>query len=172
MACNSGDNAEITACDIHENRTAKITEGAQRLGIKSITALTADGRIFNKNLGFFDKILCDVPCSGLGIIRRKPEIRYKSVSSFTELPQIQYEILNNAARYAKHGTEILFSTCTLNPAENESVISRFLQNHNDYEAVSFNETFGKPFGNHSVTLFPSDFGGDGFFMAKLKKTDG
>ncbi|MDR0946959.1 MAG: 16S rRNA (cytosine(967)-C(5))-methyltransferase RsmB [Ruminococcus sp.] len=170
MACLSGGNAEIIACDISENRTAKIIDGSKRLGISSVKAYTADGRIFNDKLGFFDKILCDVPCSGLGVIRRKPEIRYKSPADFAELPQIQYEILENAAHYAKPGTEIIYSTCTLNPAENEAVVTRFLDAHPEFETMTFNEHFGKPFGKSMVTLFPHDFGGDGFFTAKLKKT--
>jgi 16S rRNA (cytosine967-C5)-methyltransferase len=163
------DSGEIIACDIHQNRANLITQGAARLRLGSIKAVTLDAAVYSPDLGQFDKILCDVPCSGYGVIRRKPEIRYKSPSEFAGLPEIQFSILENAAHYAKIGTEIVYSTCTLNKAENEDVVKRFLALHPEFSPMSFLEDLGRPFGNSCVTLFPSDFGGDGFFIAKMKK---
>ena len=82
-----------------------------------------------------DKILCDVPCSGLGVIRRKPEIKYKNFEEFERLPEIQYKILENAVKYLKPGGELVYSTCTVNPVENVRVIDRFLKEYKNFKGV-------------------------------------
>jgi 16S rRNA (cytosine967-C5)-methyltransferase len=110
-----------------------------------------------------------VPCSGLGVIRRKPEIKYKDPKDFENLPNIQYKILENSSKYLKVGGELVYSTCTLNRAENDHVIDRFLKEHPNFEGVPFLEDLGEPFGSYKATLCPKYFNGDGFFISKIKR---
>lgn len=161
----------IYSFDLHENRVNLIASGAERLKLKNIKALTGNAAEFNPNIPQADKILCDVPCSGLGVIRRKPEIKYKSFEEFDRLPEIQYNILENASYYLKTGGELIYSTCTVNPAENEDVVDKFLTNHPEFKGSEFLENYGYPFGTYKATLFPKYFGSDGFFISKLKKTE-
>lgn len=165
------DNGKILAFDIHENRVRLIKNGAERLGISCIEAGTGNASVFDESLPEADKILCDVPCSGLGVIRRKPEIKYKNPEEFERLPEIQYKILENAVKYLKVGGELVYSTCTVNPAENDRVIDRFLQEHKNFQGVSFLENFGEPFGGYKAVLFPVNFNSDGFFISKIKRTE-
>ena len=113
---NSG---EIVACDLYEHRVNLIENGSKRLGIKTINEMINDAAVYNENLGLFDVVLCDVPCSGLGVIRRKPEIKYKDItdSEFKDLVNIQALILENASKYVKVGGTLVYSTCTLKKAE-------------------------------------------------------
>lgn len=171
MAELSEDKAEIYAFDIHEHRVRLIQSGADRLGIKSIKPTQGDAQKYDEKIPLADKILCDVPCSGLGVIRRKPEIKYKNYEEFERLPDIQYRILENAAKYLKVGGELVYSTCTVNPAENGEVIKKFLREHNNFKGISFLEELGQPFGNFAVTLFPENFASDGFFISKIKRTE-
>lgn len=171
MAELSGDKAEIYAFDIHNHRVKLIADGAKRLGITSIKAMIGNAAEYNENIPLADKILCDVPCSGLGVIRRKPEIKYKNYEEFERLPDIQYKILENASKYLKVGGELVYSTCTVNPKENSEVVDRFLKEHNNFEGISFLENMGEPFGSFKVTLFPENFASDGFFISKIKRTE-
>ncbi len=171
MAELMGNKGEIYSFDLHENRVKLIKSGAQRLGLTNIKAMTGNAAEFNPQLPLADKILCDVPCSGLGVIRRKPEIKYKEKSEFDRLPEIQYNILENASRYLKCGGELVYSTCTVNPAENDEVVERFLGNHPEFKGVGFLEELGEPFGGYKATIFPKHFGSDGFFISKLVKTE-
>jgi 16S rRNA (cytosine967-C5)-methyltransferase len=161
------DSGEIIACDLHDKRVNLIKSGLSRLELKSITALQNDAKIYNDSLGRFDKVLCDVPCSGLGVIRNKPEIKYKPLSEISELPEIQYDILCTAAKYLKIGGELIYSTCSLNKHENDNVIDKFLTNNPDYKGISFLDRIGKPFGSYKATIFPEYFGSDGFFISKI-----
>lgn len=167
----SEDKAEIHAFDIHEHRVKLIKEGAKRLGINSINAAVGNAAVCDENIPLADKILCDVPCSGLGVIRRKPEIKYKNYEELEKLPEIQYNILENAAKYLKIGGELVYSTCTVAPEENQAVIDRFLRGHNSFEGIGFLEKMGKPFGGYKATLFPENFGCDGFFISKIKRME-
>ncbi len=151
------DSAEIVSSDIHQHKIELMKDGANKLGIKSINAILSDATIFNQALGKFDKVICDVPCSGLGIIRKKVEIKYKDVKEFGALPKLQYEILKNAIRYLKDDGSLLYSTCTINPKENDEVVEMFLREHSDYELL-FKRTM----------LFGVD-DYDGFFVAIIKK---
>ena len=159
----------IYAFDLHESRVRLIQKGAKRLGLSNITSECSDALKYNERIPHADKILCDVPCSGLGVIRRKPEIKYKNPEEFEGLPEIQYGILENAASYLKIGGELVYSTCTLSRAENDEVIERFLENHSDYIGISFLEDLGEPFGDYRATLVPKYFGSDGFFISKLRR---
>lgn len=104
---------EIISSDIHSHRVTLIENGAKRLGINIVKPTVCDATEFNENLGKFDYILCDVPCSGFGIIRRKPDIKYKKLTNYSELEQIQLKILENAVNYLKDKGRIVYSTCTL-----------------------------------------------------------
>lgn len=150
-------NGKVIACDIYESRVNLIKQGAERLELSCITPLVNDALLFNESLPFADKIICDVPCSGFGIIRRKPEIRYKNLDSIKELPGIQYRILDIASKYLKDKGKILYSTCTLNKRENEQVVEKFINNNQNYKVLEMK------------TIFPSVDGGDGFFYAVIER---
>lgn len=144
---------EIVACDLYEHRTALIKAGAERLGLSIVKSKVADATVFDQSIGKFDCILCDVPCSGLGVIRRKPDIKYKPESDFEELAEIQYKILTNAVKYLKKGGRILYSTCTLRSAENENLVIRFQKEYNTFRKIA------------EKTLMPLTDGTDGFYYA-------
>lgn len=149
---------KIFAFDIHKSRVELIMQGAKRLGLTIIDGKVGDATVFNDNLGEADRILCDVPCSGLGIIRRKPEIKYKNQSDFTNLPDIQFTILSTASRYLKIGGRLVYSTCTLSKAENDDVCNKFLSRNPNFNLCS-------PY----KTLMPSENGSDGFFIACIER---
>lgn len=159
----------LYAWDLYESRVRLIQSGAKRLGLKNIKAMVGDSTLLPKNIPFADKILCDVPCSGYGVIRKKPEIKYKNLELNKSLPEIQYKILKEASEHLKTGGYIVYSTCTLSKAENDMNAERFLEENKNFEAVCplpmFEETKDMKF----VTLFPSMFGSDGFFIAKFQK---
>ena len=146
----------IYSFDLYEHKIKLIKDGAQRLGIKIIDAQVGDASVFNSNLPKADKILCDVPCSGLGVIRRKPEIKYKDFTFIDKLCDLQYNILNTASLYLKETGVIIYSTCSLNKKENEKICEMFLNNHPEYRCDGM------------TTLFPHK-DSDGFFFAKLIK---
>ncbi|MBQ8960123.1 MAG: 16S rRNA (cytosine(967)-C(5))-methyltransferase RsmB [Ruminococcus sp.] len=158
----------IFAFDLHEKRAGLIRSGAERLGLANISAIAGDATVFDPDLPKFTKILCDVPCSGFGVIARKPEIRYKSLSEFERLPEIQYQIARNALNYLAPGGELVYSTCTLRKAENDQVTERLLRENSSIEPAPLPELPGLPKGS-SATLFPSELTGDGFFIAKFRK---
>lgn len=156
------DKGRLLAFDLHENRVRLIRSGAQRLGLSIIEAQTNDGKVFNNALPQADRVLCDVPCSGLGVIRRKPEIKYKDPAEFERLPQVQYEILSTSSGYVKPGGTLVYSTCTLSRAENDEVTERFLKEHPDFEAGSLPDKLGS---GRDITVTPDMFGSDGFYIA-------
>ncbi len=161
----------ILACDIHSHRLALIKEGANRLGINIIDVLRSDASAFNKDMPQFDKVLCDVPCSGLGIVRRKPEIRHKSLEEISALPELQFTILSNAARYLKKGGRLVYSTCSLNPAENERVCERFLKDNKDFTIKDISDITDNVYTNNGmITLMPHNNSTDGFFIAVFERS--
>lgn len=166
-----GDQGEIRACDLHPHKKALIQAGAERLGLQSITAQVADGRKPRKGWGeAFDAVLADVPCSGLGVLRKKPEIRYKDPKELEDLPQIQGEILANVAGYVRPGGVLLYSTCTLRREENEGVVQAFLAGHREFHREAFR--LPGPLGlveAGECTLWPQRLETDGFFLARLRK---
>ena len=167
MAELMGGKGEIYAFDLHEKRAELIRRGAERLGLTNIRAAAGDATKFNPELPRFTKILCDVPCSGLGVIGSKPEIKYKDISDFAGLPDIQYKIVCNALNYLEAGGTLVYSTCTVRRAENEEVCERLLREHPEVEAVELPPMLGRSFGT-MATLMPPDFG-SGFFIAKFRK---
>ena len=147
-------NGKILAFDLYPQRVKLCEEGALRLGIDIIEAKVGDACVFLPEYEkAADKVLCDVPCSGFGIIGRKPEIRYKDIAIIDNLLPVQYNILANAAKYVKSGGTLVYSTCTLSRAENEGVCEKFLGNNAEFRKISFN------------TIIPTENGGDGFFFA-------
>ena len=146
---------KIYSYDLYEHRTSLINSGAKRLGIDIIHTKTLDASVFYSDMPLADKILCDVPCSGLGVIRRKPEIKYKDLAFIDKLTDLQYNIICSSSLYLKKGGRLVYSTCSLNKDENENVCSRFLETHKDFELLD-----GSP-----VTLMPHTDRTDGFFFA-------
>lgn len=165
----TGDDCEIYACELHEKRVGMIKSGAERLSLKSIKPLQNDAKIFNESFPEFDKVLCDVPCSGIGVIRSKPEIKYIDLHKAAGLPQIQYDILSTAAKYLKVGGELVYSTCTVLKEENEFVVERFLNENRDFEGVTFLGEFGEPFGGYKTTILAESFDCEGFFISKMRR---
>ncbi|WP_124098457.1 16S rRNA (cytosine(967)-C(5))-methyltransferase RsmB [Ruminococcus sp. Marseille-P6503] len=164
-----GDEGEIYAYDLHESRVRLIKSGAERLGISIIRAAANDAKFFNGSIPYADRILCDVPCSGLGVIRRKPEIKYKNPDDFERLPDLQYKILDISSGYLKPGGTVVYSTCTCSRAENDMVIERFLSEHSDFEPCALGIRAVGLENDYKVTITPEKFGSDGFFIAKLRK---
>ena len=164
------DQGEILACDLHENKLKRIREGAERLGLACIQTTAADGRVFRPEWeAAFDVVLVDAPCSGLGIIRKKPDVRYKKPDDLFALPVIQRAILDNAARYVKPGGTLVYSTCTILPEENEGVSDSFLAEHPDFCRTPFAlfEPVGETEGQ--VTLWPHRHGTDGFYICRMTR---
>ena len=158
----------VRCFDLYKSRVELIKKGADRLGLTCISAEVSDASIYNEKIGMADRVLCDVPCSGLGIIRRKPEIKYKSIESLSDLPEIQYNILCNAARYVKPAGTLVYSTCTLLRRENNDVCERFLNLNEDFYAVTPAPDISQ---DKYLTLMPHKNGGDGFFIAVFKRKE-
>ena len=152
----------LLAFDLHPSRVKLINSGAERLGLTIIKGEVNNGKVFNDKLPAADRVLCDVPCSGLGVIRRKPEIKYKSPAEFERLPEIQYDILDTSSRYVKEGGTLVYSTCTLSRAENDEVTGRFLSEHPEFEKGSLPAILGEGF---DITITPERFSSDGFYIA-------
>ena len=172
MLFRSENEGTILSCDLHENKLKRIREGAQRLGITCIETAAADGRVFRGEWNeTFDVVLCDVPCSGLGIIRKKPDVRYKDASELARLPEIQASILANSARYVRPGGTLVYSTCTILPEENEQVTDVFLASHPDfcYEAFTFPAPVGEVSGH--LTMWPQLHATDGFYICRMRRRE-
>ena len=162
---------QITSCDVHAHKTGLIENGAARLGLTNITARQQDAtQQVPEWVDAMDVVIADVPCSGLGIIRKKPDIRYKNLEEMKELPALQLAILENQATYVKKGGVLLYSTCTVLKAENEDVVNAFLAKHDDFytEPLDLPEVFPK---NESgmLTLIPGEYDTDGFFICRLRR---
>ena len=161
----------IQSCDVHQHKTALIEKGAQRLGLENITVCQQDAtRLVPQWCNKMDAVIVDAPCSGLGIIRKKPDIRYKNLTETEALPALQKQILSNQANYVKPGGILMYSTCTVLKRENEEVVSAFLQEHPDFypEALDLPALFP---ANTSgmLTLIPGQYDTDGFFICRLRR---
>ena len=167
---------KVLAGDLHEHKSRGMTNRVRRYGLSCIAVRQHDASQppADEHIGSFDRVICDVPCSGLGVIRRKPEIRYKNPEDFADLPALQLQILTQAAKLVKVGGILQYSTCTLRPEENEMVVDAFLEQNPDFEAKLLPlstcfEQSGIPM-SHQITLFPHLHGTDGFFVAAFTKT--
>lgn len=171
----SNDKATIVAFELHEHRCKLIKELCTRLGIKSVSIEKKDATVFDESLcENFDKIVADVPCSGLGVIRRKPDIKWNTTEDDVKnLTEIQYKILSNAGKYLKRGGILVYSTCTNNSQENEDVVNRFLQSNKEFEIAKIDnipEEFEKDvYDDGMLELLPDKNNCDGFFICKMCK---
>jgi len=162
---------QITSCDVHAHKTGLIESGAARLGLTNITVRQQDAtERVPEWLGAMDVVIADVPCSGLGIIRKKPDIRYKDQKELKELPALQLAILENQSAYVKKGGVLLYSTCTVLKAENEEIVSAFLEKHDDFytEPLELPEIFPEN-TTGMLTLIPGEYDTDGFFICRLRR---
>lgn len=161
----------IISCDIHEHKIELLQKGADRLHISIMQPTLQDASVFvPKWENAMDCVIADVPCSGLGVIRKKPDIRYKDLKGLERLPEVQKRILNNLCRYVKPGGILLYSTCTVLKRENEDVITAFLLEHPQFHC----EEFAIPESLHGqksgmMTLLPSIHDTDGFFICRLRR---
>ena len=158
MAIDMENTGVLHSFDLHKNKLSLVKSGAEKLGITVIETGCRDAREPDETLlGKADRVLCDAPCSGLGVIAKKPDIRYKDLSAVGRLPEIQYPVLCGAAAYVKDGGVLVYSTCTINRAENEEVVEKFLGEHPEFTL------------NNMRTFWPHRDGCDGFFCAVMMK---
>ncbi len=160
---NSG---EVLCFDKYESRVELINKGAVRLGLDIINGAVSDALIYREKLGEADCVLCDVPCSGTGIIRRKPEIKYKSEKELDSLPEIQYAILTNGSKYVKEGGRLIYSTCALSKKENEDVCDKFLEENTDFVKVL---PLPEISDNYYLTFMPHINSSDGFYISCFER---
>ena len=163
------DEGAVYAFDLHPKRVGLIGDGAARLGLRCIHTAVQDASVPREGMPLADRVLCDVPCSGFGVIRRKPEIRYKPPDSFARLPGVQRRILETSAGYVRPGGILVYSTCTVLRAENEAVVEDFLAAHPEFEPVPLTEL---GVGEMCFTFSPSFGGCDGFFAARMRRKAG
>lgn len=161
----------LYAYELHPHRIQLIEQGAQRLGIANLRSGQWDAGVFDTNRPKADRVLCDVPCAGLGVIAKKPEIRYKKPEDIDKLPDLQYNILCISSQYVKENGILVYSTCSLNPAENEAVCQRFLQSHPQFHTLPILGEADKRETDNMVTLLPHRTGSDGFFITAFTKTE-
>ncbi len=166
MMANRG---KIYSYDLYDGKVSMINKGAQRLGLTIVKAAVQDATVYNPNIPMADKVLCDAVCSGLGVIRRKPEIKYKEVNNLEQLPKIQKHIMENASKYVKPGGTLIYSTCTLNTEENEKVVENFLAENRSFAPVVVPINISGVDEVCMRTFLPSQTGGDGFFSATLRR---
>ncbi|KPL61179.1 16S rRNA (cytosine(967)-C(5))-methyltransferase RsmB [Rossellomorea vietnamensis] len=168
---------EVHALDLHKHKVKLIDENAARLGLSNVHTEALDSRNaggkFEK--GSFDRILVDAPCSGLGVLRRKPDIKYaKKESDLLSLQKIQLDILSAVAPLLKKDGLLVYSTCTVDRNENEGTVSAFLSDHPEFEfhALDNLPEAVRPFiDGNQMQIFPQDFGGDGFYISCFLKKD-
>ena len=160
---------ELVSCDIHPHKIKLLEAGRERLGLSIIRPTLQNAAQAREDWAEgFDLVFTDVPCSGLGIIRKKPDIRYKEPEALKGLPRVQRAILDNCARYVRPGGALVYSTCTLLRRENDEIVDGFLAAHPDFAAEPFDlPHLGTQLGR--VTFWPHIHGTDGFFMAKLRR---
>ena len=170
MATLMNNTGQVVSRDIYDHKLKLIKASANRLGLTNIDAQEFDGmKLDRESIAKFDYVLADVPCSGLGIIRRKPEIKYKEKEEFRELPPIQKKILENAAKYVKVGGTLIYSTCTIQDNENINVVNEFLQKHKNFELAPIKEV-NVDLDNQEkgyMKIYPNVHDMDGFFISKL-----
>jgi 16S rRNA (cytosine967-C5)-methyltransferase len=155
----TGDSGEIDAMDIHPHKIDLINEGINRLGLESVKAKINDACIYNKNLCGYDTVFLDAPCSGLGVLSKRPDSKYKKTFQDIEsLSEIQRTMLRNSALYPKIGGKLIYSTCTLSVIENEKNVEWFLKE------FPYEQTAG-------FRIYPDEYGTDGFFAVCLVRKE-
>lgn len=157
-AIEMGNRGRVISSDLHANKLSLVASGAERLGISIIETAARDARVpVDELAGRANRVICDVPCSGLGVLGKKPDLRYKSLDDTSRLPAIQAAILETAATYVRPGGRLVYSTCTLLPAENEGVTAPFLAAHPEFSVVE------------ARTLTPDADGTDGFYYCAMER---
>lgn len=163
---------KVFALDIHKNKLKTVLKNATRMGVdKNIETFELDARKVDQKFDdeLFDQILVDAPCSGLGLLRRKPEIRYdKTPEDIKRLSEIQLQILNAVAPKVKTGGMITYSTCTIVNQENQDVIDKFIKTHSNFEVTAPRTALNLESENDQMLkIYPDDYGSDGFFVSSL-----
>ena len=162
---------KVISCDVHPHKVGLLENGAQRLELENITARNQDATLFVPEWeNAMDVVIADVPCSGYGIIRKKPDIRYKDPDTMSDLPKLQLTIITNQARYVKPGGVLLYSTCTLVRKENEGVVEKFLKANPEFTTEKL--TLPPIFPENTtgmLTLIPGEYDTDGFFICRLRR---
>ena len=152
-----------------------IEDNTAKLGISNIEIKEQDATINNSSFNDkFDIVICDVPCSGIGVIKNKPEIKYKITNSYVEeISKLQYQILNNSKKYVKNDGILMYSTCTIDKRENIENINKFLKENKNFrlENISLNNSIVKASENGVLEILPDEYSCDGFFIAKLRKME-
>jgi len=161
----------IISCDIHPHKIKLIQAGADRLGLSCIAPQVQDASGRREEwIGKMDAVIADVPCSGLGVIRKKPDIRYKDLEPLARLPEVQMAILRNQADYVRPGGVLVYSTCTILPRENEQIVARFLEERKDYTLELVPVPAGLAAENSGMlTLYPHLHDTDGFFICRMRR---
>ena len=162
---------QITSCDIYPHKAELIQKSADRLGFSNITVMVRDASEYVPQWEqTMDAVIADVPCSGYGIIRKKPDIRYKDPATMADLPELQKKILSTQARYVKPGGVLLYSTCTLLHRENEAVVEAFLKENQEFtlEPLPLPDPFPKN-TTGMLALVPGEYDTDGFFISRLRR---
>ncbi len=158
IAVDMENRGQIVSCDLHKSKLSLVENGAKRLGVSILQTEARDARENRDDWQKkFDRVLCDVPCSGFGVVSKKPELRYKDPLNCVGLPEIQMAILRQAAEFVKSNGRLVYSTCTLLPEENELLTAHFLSEHREFVLQS------------QCTLYPDTDGTDGFFFAVMEK---
>lgn len=160
----------VTSFDIHSSKLPLIDKGAERLGISIIRTEQHDSTMVKDDfINKFDRVICDVPCSGLGVLSKKADLRHRDENLNEELPALQYKILSSSAKYLKQGGILIYSTCTLRKVENEDIVTLFVKNNPDFVLEDFEITDDLRSKDGMLTLFPNVHQTDGFFIAKIKR---
>lgn len=160
LALSMNNEGKLYSFDLHDNKISLIKKGAEKLGITIINAEARDARDPKEELiGKADKVLCDAPCSGFGVIGKKPDIKYKDIAASEGLPRVQAQVVRGASRYVRPGGILVYSTCTVLKRENEDIVNGFLAENNDFELIEMK------------TMLPHRDGTDGFFICKMKRKE-
>ncbi len=160
--------SSVLSRDLKKNKLVRIEKSLKRLGIDNVSLSAGDAGVYEEELSEkFDLVICDVPCSGLGVVRKKPDIRYKDIGEFERLPEIQKRILYNCSRYVAPGGTLLYTTCTVRREENEAVAGQFMNENPGFAPYDF--SFGESIGSEDgmFTFFPHIHGTDGFFVCRM-----
>ena len=162
---------QIISCDIHPHKVALMDKGAERLGLNNMRPICQDASVFVPEFeNKMDVVIADVPCSGYGIIRKKPDIRFKTPESMEALPELQLQILKNQSRYVRPGGTLLYSTCTLTHRENEGVVDTFLQENPAFKLVKLPLPEGiQQEREGMLRIVPGQYETDGFFICCMRR---
>ena len=168
-------NSSLISCDKYIHKLKLIEDNTAKLGISNIEIKEQDATIYNSSFNDkFDIVICDVPCSGIGVIKNKPEIKYKITNSYVEeISKLQYQILDNSKKYVKNNGILMYSTCTIDKRENIENINKFLNENKDFklENISLKNSIIKTSENGVLEILPDEYSCDGFFIAKLRKME-